>query len=77
MARKWCSLAKTARAWLNKMDSNKDIIMDIFAKHYPKGDASKWFNYWRIFFMSCEELWNYKDGSEWFVGHYLMRKREL
>lgn len=65
---------KTARAWLENMDKNKDKIMQIFDKHYPKGEANKWFNYWRIFFMSCEELWNYKDGSEWFVGHYLLKK---
>lgn len=68
---------KTARGWLDKMDSNKDKIMKIFKDHYPKGEAGKWFNYWRIFFMSCEELWNYKDGSEWFVGHYLLKKRDI
>ncbi len=68
---------KTARGWLDKMDSNKDKIMKIFKDHYPQGEAGKWFNYWRIFFMSCEELWNYKDGSEWFVGHYLLKKREI
>lgn len=65
---------KTARAWLENMDKNKQRIMEIFNEHYPKGEAPKWFNYWRIFFMSCEELWNYKNGSEWFVGHYLLKK---
>jgi len=68
---------KTARGWLNKMDANKETIMNVFNKHYPKGEAVKWFNYWRIFFMSCEELWNYKRGTEWFVGHYLLKKRDL
>lgn len=66
---------KTARAWLENMDDNKEKIIDIFEKHYPKGEAKKWFSYWRIFFMSCEELWNYKDGNEWFVGHYLLGKK--
>jgi cyclopropane-fatty-acyl-phospholipid synthase len=51
--------------------------MKIFNEHYPTGEANKWFNYWRIFFMSCEELWNYKKGSEWFVGHYLLKKRDI
>lgn len=68
---------KTARGWLDKMDSNKDIIMRVFNAHYPKGESKKWFNYWRIFFMSCEELWNYKDGTEWFVSHYLFSKKEI
>lgn len=66
---------KTCRAWLEKMDSNKDAIMKIFKDHYPAGEATKWFNYWRVFFMSCEELFNFKNGTEWYVGHYLLEKR--
>lgn len=66
--------AKTARAWLENMDKNKDKILKIFSDHYPQGEAKKWFNYWRVFYMSCEELWNYKEGKEWFVGHYLLKK---
>jgi cyclopropane-fatty-acyl-phospholipid synthase len=66
---------KTSRAWLDNMDKNRDQIMRVFNDHYPKGEGLKWFNYWRVFFMSCEELFNYKEGSEWYVGHYLMEKR--
>ncbi|MDH5581822.1 MAG: cyclopropane-fatty-acyl-phospholipid synthase family protein, partial [Bdellovibrionales bacterium] len=66
---------KTARAWLENMDRNEEKILNIFKAHYPKGEAKKWFNYWRVFFMSCEELWNYKDGNEWIVAHYLFEKR--
>jgi cyclopropane-fatty-acyl-phospholipid synthase len=68
--------AKTAKAWLDNMDENKDKILDIFEKHYPAGEAPKWFNYWRIFYMSCEELWNFKNGNEWVIGHYLFEKRK-
>jgi len=68
--------AKTARAWLQNMDENKGPIMDILKEHYGLKEATKWFNYWRIFFMSCEELWNYKHGDEWIVGHYLFQKRK-
>jgi cyclopropane-fatty-acyl-phospholipid synthase len=67
--------AKTARAWLENADLNKEEILSVFRKHYPKGEELKWFHYWRIFFMSCEELWQYKDGSEWMVGHYLFERR--
>ncbi len=65
--------AMTARQWLENQDANKDKIMEIFTKHYGQ-DARKWFNYWRIFFMSCENLWKFDEGSEWFVSHYLFEK---
>jgi cyclopropane-fatty-acyl-phospholipid synthase len=69
--------AKTARGWLENMDNNKEEIMDLFVKHYPEGEALKWFNYWRVFFLSCEGLWGYKEGKEWFVCHYLLKKNKL
>jgi cyclopropane-fatty-acyl-phospholipid synthase len=65
--------AKTASQWLENQDKNKDKIMEVFTKHYGK-EARKWFNYWRVFFMSCENLWRYDEGAEWFVSHYLFEK---
>ena len=65
---------KTSLAWVNKMDANKDSIMKIFLKTY--GDNAKlWFQRWRIFFMSCEKLFGYNNGSEWGVSHYRFNKR--
>ena len=65
---------KTSLAWVNKMDANKDSIMKIFLKTY-KDDAKLWFQRWRIFFMSCEKLFGYNNGSEWGVSHYRFSKR--
>lgn len=66
--------AKTARAWLDKMDANKTKIVSIFEQHYGAEEAAKWFHYWRVFYMSCEELWAYRQGNEWTVSHYLWSK---
>ncbi len=66
---------KTANHWLENMDANKSTIMPLFAETYGKDQATKWWAYWRIFFMACAELWGYKNGTEWFVSHYLFEKR--
>ena len=65
---------KTSLAWVNKMDANKDIVMKIFSETYGD-DAKLWFQRWRIFFMSCEKLFGYNNGSEWGVSHYRFSKR--
>lgn len=67
--------SKTAEGWLENMDKNKEHVRAIFEKHYGKKEATKWIEYWRIFFMSCSELWKYNNGEEWFVSHYLMEKK--
>lgn len=66
---------KTAKAWLHNMDKSKVEIMSIFEKTYGSNQAKRWWNYWRIFFMSCAELWGYRDGKEWSISHYLFSKQ--
>ena len=65
---------KTANAWLKNLDKNKTKVLPILKKTYGEKDAEMWLQRWRIFFMACAELWGYKDGTEWRVGHYLFRK---
>jgi len=66
--------ARTCNAWLENMDKNEDAIMPILADCYGEENASLWWQRWRIFFMACAELFDYDEGHEWYVGHYLFRK---
>ena len=54
---------------------NKDEIMKIFSTTYGSQNAKTWWQRWRIFFMSCAELFGMDRGSEWGVSHYLFIKR--
>jgi len=65
---------RTAEDWLANMDANRARLMPVLASTYGADDARKWWVYWRVFFMSCAELFGYRNGSEWMVSHYLFRK---
>jgi len=66
--------SKTSLAWLKMMDKNRSKVLDIFTKIYGNGQEKKWFQRWRIFFMSCEELFGYDRGIQWGVSHYRFSK---
>ncbi|KAA8492836.1 (S)-coclaurine N-methyltransferase [Porphyridium purpureum] len=67
--------AQTSELWLENFDRNIDKNRVILENVYGKDQAVKWEAYWRTFYMSCAELWGYNDGNEWFVSHYLFKKR--
>ena len=66
--------AQTAEHWLQNMDAHETEIMPLFVETYGPDEAVKWWSYWRIFYLSCAELWHYRDGTEWHVSHYLFQK---
>jgi len=65
---------RTAEHWLQNMDAHKAEILPLFRDTYGADQATKWWAYWRVFYMACAELWGYKNGEEWLVSHYLFRK---
>jgi cyclopropane-fatty-acyl-phospholipid synthase len=65
---------RTAEHWLRNMDRNREKILPLFIDVYGRDQALKWWVYWRVFYMSCAELWGYRKGEEWLVSHYLFRK---
>ena len=66
--------AKTADAWVENMDKNREQIMPILSEVYGARDAARWFQRWRMLFMAGSELFQYAGGSEWYVAHYLFGK---
>ncbi len=66
---------KTAEAWLRNLDRNRDAVFSILSEVYGSGNEKRWFQRWRIFFMACSELWGFRGGEEWWVGHYRFGQR--
>jgi len=67
--------SKTAEAWLKNLDHNRTAIVPVLQDVYGPQNTDRWLQRWRIFFMACAELWGYRDGREWMVSHYLLRKK--
>ncbi len=65
---------RTAEAWLANMDAAKAEIVPLLAATYGGDQATRWWVYWRVFFMACAELWGFRGGEEWIVSHYLFTK---
>ncbi len=61
---------KTAEAWLRNMDAHRAEILPLFAQTYGTEQTTRWWVYWRVFFLACAELWGYRSGEEWIVSHY-------
>jgi cyclopropane-fatty-acyl-phospholipid synthase len=60
---------RTAAAWRQNIERNRGTVANVFKSVYGT-DATKWFHRWRLFFLACEELFGYRGGEEWLVGHY-------
>lgn len=65
---------KTANAWLENMDLQEAQVRPILEQTYGVEAVDMWRMRWRIFFMSCAELFGYRQGQEWWVSHYLFER---
>lgn len=61
---------RTLNAWLARMDARRTEIRPIMEATYGNRDWETWWRRWRVFFMACAELFGYRGGQEWWVGHY-------
>ncbi len=67
--------AKTSEAWLTNMDANRSALWPLFERVYGAEQAPTWWMRWRLFFMSCAELFGHEDGECWRISHYLFEPR--
>ncbi|MDE2306554.1 MAG: class I SAM-dependent methyltransferase [Gammaproteobacteria bacterium] len=65
---------RTSEDWLRNMDRHRAELEPILAQTYGAANLRRWWNYWRVFFMACAELWGYAGGREWLVSHYRFEK---
>ncbi|MBL8858338.1 MAG: class I SAM-dependent methyltransferase [Planctomycetes bacterium] len=65
--------SRTSEDWLRNLESNRGEVLSLFRKTYGGDAAALWYQRWRIFFLSCAELFGYRDGTEWIVSHHLLR----
>ena len=63
---------RTLMSWLYRLDIQKNEAMKILRAHYGKDQAHVWFVRWRLFLLACAELFGFREGREWLVGHYLL-----
>ena len=67
--------AKTSRAWLDRLDRNRERALALFENDGTDVPAKIRVQRWRMFFMACEELFAFNGGAEWLVAHYRFQKR--
>lgn len=65
--------SKTLLQWLARHDEHRHEITDMFKQTYGAENAARWFQRWRLFFLSSAEFFQLNDGDEWFVSHYLLQ----
>ncbi len=66
---------KTSNHWLANQDAHREEVMAVLEQAYGKAEAARWYQRWRIFWMSCAELFGYQGGHQWLVAHYRFSKR--
>ena len=65
---------RTSEAWLDRMDAQREAVWPVLERTYGAAAAQVWWMRWRLFFMSCAELFGYDDGQQWWVSHCLFER---
>jgi cyclopropane-fatty-acyl-phospholipid synthase len=67
--------SRTLEAWLDRLDANRERVLQLFADTYGRSSAEAWYHRWRVFTLACSELFAFRGGQEWHVTHTRLRPR--
>jgi len=66
--------ARTAEAWLARLDADPERAAAALATVLPPAEAALQVRRWRLFFLACAELFGFAGGEEWVVSHCRLRR---
>lgn len=79
LANRWeiaaVNFVRTCRAWLQNLDRSKRAILALFQQELSPAEARARLQRWRIFVMTCGEMFAYDAGRQWFASHHLLVPR--
>lgn len=64
--------ARTARAWIERLDARREALRATLAAAYGPGEAVRRLRRWRAFFLACEVCFGWEGGTAWGVSHHLL-----
>lgn len=64
--------ARTARAWVERLDAARAALVPVLEGAYGPGTARRWHARWRAFFLACEACFGWDRGAVWGVSHHLL-----
>ncbi|WP_433594268.1 SAM-dependent methyltransferase [Nocardia sp. CA-145437] len=64
--------ARTLRAWLHRLDDNRDAAIDILRIGRTERQAKQLFGTWRLFLICTADIWSANGGKEWMISHHLL-----
>jgi cyclopropane-fatty-acyl-phospholipid synthase len=67
--------ARTVAAWLERLDAHSDRARAVLDGAVGEHHAARALAGWRLFLLSTEQMWGWRNGEEWMVSHYLLAPR--
>ncbi len=67
--------ARTLAAWLERLDAHAERARIVLGDAVGERRAARVMAGWRLFLLSTEQMWGWRDGQEWMVSHHLLAPR--